>query len=160
MAEASRASPVDEGSSSARQEIDRAAQDQRGADEKGKTGLEPNSAQTPPIDAAERIEARQARRASMLQRFMRAAHFTLWPIIPFRRSGKATGKGKGRASGGGSAYRARTAQNRSAKRSATLHKLIPPMSKAASPHLTAPRPPRPPPTPRPPRLWRVAPPKV
>ena len=85
------------------------------------------------IDAAEQIEARQARRFAMLQRFMRAARFALRPIIPFRRRSKATGKGKGRATGGGSAHQLRTTQNRSGKRSAFLQKLLRPKGNATTP---------------------------
>ena len=129
---------------------DRAAQDQRGTEGNRKTGLEPNSAQTPPIDAAERIEARQARRFAMLQRFMRAAHFTLRPILSFRRRGKATGKGKGRAKGGGTAYQLRTTQSRSGKRSTFLQRLIRPKGKTTPPRRSDPR--QQPPTLTPPRI--------
>jgi hypothetical protein len=86
----------------------------------------------------------------MLQRLIRAAHFTLRPILSFRRRGKATGKGKGRASSGGSARQLRTAQNRSGKRSAFLQRLIRPKAKAAPPRRSDPR--QRPPTIPPPKI--------
>ena len=102
------------------------------------------------IDAAERIEARQSRRAALLQRFMRAAHFTLQPILSFRRRSKATGKGKGRATGGGSAHQLRTSQNRSGKRSTLLQRLIRPKGNTSTPRRSDPR--QRPPTIPPPKI--------
>src|SRR5271163_653673 len=88
-------SPVDEGSSSTRQEPDRAASDQRGQDESGKTGLEPNSAQTPEIER--RI---YRRRRGQLKAFATVAAALLCDVAwEFRL--KRKGKGKRKASGGG-----------------------------------------------------------
>ncbi len=88
-------------------------------------------------DAAD-AEAMQARRFGMLQSFMQAARSTLAHLVSFhkgsgKRRGKATRKGKGRATSGGSASQIRKAQKRSAKRSAFLQRFVRPKAKATPP---------------------------
>ena len=101
------------------------------------------------LDPAD-VETMQRRRLSMLESFMKAARSTLARLVSFHkgsggRRGKASRKGKGRATSGGSAYQLRKMQNRSAKRSAFLQRLMRPKVKA-----TTPRPPDP--RQRPPRI--------
>ena len=86
---------VDEGSSSTRQEPDRAAHNQHGSNGNDKAGGELNAPQVS-------SDATRARRSAMLQRFRRAARFMLRPVTSFRkqRGGRhsgSTAKAKGKA---------------------------------------------------------------
>ncbi len=77
----------------------------------------------PPIDA----EAMRARRFAMLQRFIRAARFTLSQFPTWRSRRRGKGKIKGRSTGGGQAAQLRQQQNRSSKKEAQLTaRLTPP----------------------------------
>ena len=102
----------------------------------------------PPIDA----EAMRARRFAMLQRFMRAARFTLsqFPTWRSRRRGKGKGKLKTRSTGGGQAAQLRQQQNRSARRAAWLGRLLPARFRTPAPRRPDRTPPRgtPPASPR------------
>ncbi len=78
-AEGDLSSPVGEGPSPARREEDRPAPDSAGEETERKTGLEPNSAQTPAVgtDAG----AMCVRRLSMLQAFIRAARKIVMRLV-------------------------------------------------------------------------------
>lgn len=90
------------------------------------------------IDPAASIDAEAmcARRFGMLESFMRATRSTLARLVSFHkgsgnRRGKATRKGKGRATSGGNAYQLRKAQKRTAKLGAFLQRLMKPKAKGA-----------------------------
>jgi hypothetical protein len=111
--------PVEEGSSSTAHG-DRPAQDPRGEDEKGKTGFEANTPQTPEIEAGI-----YRRRRAKLQAFMivgRAMLFNVARAFNLPTQSKAAMKGRGKASTGGRAAQLRKKRNRSAKRQSTVRR--------------------------------------
>jgi hypothetical protein len=77
-AEGDLSSPVGEGPSPARQD-DRPAPDSAGEETERKTGLEPNSAQTPA--AGTDADAMRARRFALLQAFIRAARKIVMRLV-------------------------------------------------------------------------------
>ncbi len=98
----------------------------------------------PPIDA----EAMRARRFAMLQRFMRAARFTLSQFPTWRSRRRGKGKIKGRSTGGGQAAQLRQQQNRDARRAAWLGRLLPARFRTPAPR----QPDRTPPSNNPPQF--------
>jgi hypothetical protein len=114
--------PAEEGSSSTGHG-DRPAHDQRGEDEKGKTGFEANAAQTP--ESEPELEARiYRRRRAKLQAFMivgRAMLFNVARAFNLPTQSKAATKGN-KASSGGRAPQLRKVRNRSAKRQSMVRR--------------------------------------
>ena len=137
-------SPVDEGSTSTRQDTDRAAQKQRGTDGTGKIAFEPITPQILPIDE-HAAALMQSRRFAMLQAFMRAARFIVRPFLVFRRRRKT----KGRARQGGRGGDIRKRQFRADKKAAAIARLKGKKPESGAPSRASATINRPPPTPCP-----------